>query len=124
MRPLMLTNKQVNNKFIAPDWLSSDNFFTMAAEDTCNLILSEIRRSKLNFQIQETPYSAYICLRKKFRNNFQKNTPSNHHVPTCASPPKNSQSQASEDLVKVVAENVALKQQTEILEETFKKAKN
>ena len=39
--------------------------------EACESILSELRNSGLNFVLQETPYSAYITIRKKFRRGFQ-----------------------------------------------------
>ena len=37
------------------------------AIETCESVLSEIRNSRLNFLVQETPYSAFITIREKFR---------------------------------------------------------
>ena len=44
------------------------------ALETCNTILSSLRTSGLNFIVQETPYSAYITIRKKFCNGFVVNS--------------------------------------------------
>ena len=38
---------------------------------TCENILSLLRKSGLNFVSQETPFSAYLTIRKKFFKNFQ-----------------------------------------------------
>ena len=40
------------------------------AQETCTSVLSSLRMSGLNFVIQETPFSAYITIRKKFLNGF------------------------------------------------------
>ena len=37
--------------------------------DICDQILQGIRASQINFVISETPYSAQICLRKRFLKN-------------------------------------------------------
>ena len=42
---------------------------TMAAE-ACDALMSFIKMSKLDFFIQETPYSSFITIRKKFRKGF------------------------------------------------------
>ena len=39
---------------------------TYLPEDSCNMILSSIRNSNLHFMVQESPYSVYVTLRKKF----------------------------------------------------------
>ena len=44
------------------------------ANETCNTILSSLRKSGLNFIAQETPYSAYVTIRKKFCNGFVVNS--------------------------------------------------
>ena len=44
------------------------------AIETCNTILSFLRKSGLNFIVQETPYSAYITIRKKFCSGFVVNS--------------------------------------------------
>ena len=40
----------------------------MAAEKACNEIFDKIRKSKLNFLLSETPYSAQLTIRKSFVN--------------------------------------------------------
>ena len=40
------------------------------AQETCSSVLSSLRRSGLKFVIHETPFSAYITIRKKFLNGF------------------------------------------------------
>ena len=40
------------------------------ADQACDQILTNLRKSGLNFVIQETPFSAYITIRKKFCNGF------------------------------------------------------
>ena len=43
--------------------------------DICEQILQEIRASQINYVISETPYSAQICLRKRFlKNHSPQNT--------------------------------------------------
>ena len=46
------------------------------ATTVCMNILEEIRSSNLNFEISETPYSAYISLRKRFVKEFVPNSKS------------------------------------------------
>ena len=38
----------------------------MSANSVCNQVLQIIKESKLNFLINETPYSAFVTIRKKF----------------------------------------------------------
>ena len=64
-----MTNKQTRNKRreFAERLDSSD--FTMAtteARETCSKVLETLKKSQLNFFLQETPYSAFITIRKKF----------------------------------------------------------
>ena len=44
------------------------------AIENCNTILSSLRKSGLNFIVQETPYSAYITIRKNFCSGFVVNS--------------------------------------------------
>ena len=44
---------------------------TLGPIEACENILSKIRMSGLNFVVQETPYSAYVTIRKKFSRGFQ-----------------------------------------------------
>jgi hypothetical protein len=69
----------------------------MAAE-VCMEILEEIRASSLNFVISETPYSAYISLRKRFVKN---------------SVPKSKSSLLSQSEFQLQVENEALKKQVQ-----------
>ena len=43
------------------------NLTMASAEDACSQVIQDIRETCLNFQVQETPYSAFICLRKSFK---------------------------------------------------------
>ena len=38
----------------------------MNPDQTCELLLSQIRNSNLNFSLSETPFSASLCIRKTF----------------------------------------------------------
>ena len=42
---------------------------TMVADEAFNLVLEQIRNSKLNFQLQMSPFSAWISLKKSFIKN-------------------------------------------------------
>ena len=42
-----------------------------SAHDVCCTVLNAIRSSHLDFYLQETPYSAFITIRKKFIKTFQ-----------------------------------------------------
>ena len=41
------------------------------ANETCEKALRSIKRSQLNFLLQETPYSVFITIRKRFIKNFK-----------------------------------------------------
>ena len=45
----------------------------MDANNTCEFLLKQIKSSNLNFMLQETPYSAYLTIRKSFIKNFNTN---------------------------------------------------
>ena len=49
--------------------------------DTCELILSHVRSSCLNFAIQETPFSVYLTLRKSF-SQVQRRYPTSDNSPS------------------------------------------
>ena len=38
-----------------------------SADDTYSQVIQDIRKSCLNFQVQEAPYSAFICPQKSFK---------------------------------------------------------
>ena len=42
----------------------------LKALESCTTILSSLRKSGLHFVVQETPFSAYITIRKKFHKGF------------------------------------------------------
>ena len=44
---------------------------TNSALATCSNVLDTIKSSQLDFYLQETPYSAFITIRKKYVKNFQ-----------------------------------------------------
>ena len=47
-------------------------------QKSCNTILENVRSSKLNFSIQETPYSLFLTIRKSFTKNFLNHQPEPH----------------------------------------------
>jgi hypothetical protein len=51
----------------------------MSPDFECGKILFSLKMSRLNFLVKETPYSAYITIRKKFikENNQNQNTHAN-----------------------------------------------
>ena len=42
----------------------------ITAVESCEMVLQALKSSKLNFSLQETPYSAYITVRKRFQRNL------------------------------------------------------
>ena len=42
-----------------------------SAEKVCGQILICLKMSKLNYMVKETPFSAYVTIRKKFLNSYQ-----------------------------------------------------
>ena len=46
----------------------------ISPQETCDKILAEIRASNLHFMIQESPYSIYLTLRKKYTKNASKHS--------------------------------------------------
>jgi hypothetical protein len=68
------------------------------ATEVCMEIFEEIRASSLNFVISETPYSAYISIRKRFVKNFV---------------PKSKSSLSSQSECQLQVENEALKKQVQ-----------
>ena len=44
---------------------------TSSAHDTCYKVINAIRSSHLDFHLQETPYSVFVTIRKKFIKTFQ-----------------------------------------------------
>ena len=83
-------------------------------QDYCDKILAEIRSSNLHYLVQESPYSVYLTLRKKFTQNV----------------PKVFNSQISSDvndstkanLIEAEKELVAAKDTIEVLESKLKMA--
>ena len=55
---LDLTNKQKQ--------LIQKNVFTMDPNQTCDLLLSYLKKSNLNFSLSESPFAATIYLKKSF----------------------------------------------------------
>ena len=45
---------------------NSDQDMSLKSENVFNAIIEGIKKSKLNFQLQQSPYSAVISLKKKF----------------------------------------------------------
>ena len=54
--------------------------------ETCELILSHVRSSCLNFAIQETPFSVYLTLRKSF-SQVQRRYPTSDNSPSLIASP-------------------------------------
>ena len=42
-----------------------------SAEKACGQVLICLKMSKLNYMVKETPFSAYVTIRKKFLNSYQ-----------------------------------------------------
>ena len=49
-------------------------------EDYCRKLMGEIQSSNLNYLTQETPYSLYITVRKKFTKDAQPYTPAKSSI--------------------------------------------
>ena len=49
------------------DISDSETNLTMYCDTTFNRILEEVKSSKLNFHLQQSPYSAFISLKKSFQ---------------------------------------------------------
>ena len=45
----------------------------MSVEMACGQILFSLKTSKLNYMVKETPFSAYVTIRKKFVKNLSNN---------------------------------------------------
>ena len=45
--------------------MSGEKVFNFSAEYACGQLLFHLKHSKLNYLLKETPYSAYITIRKK-----------------------------------------------------------
>ena len=50
-----------------------------SANFACGQILFSLKSSKLNYVVKETPYSAYITIRKKFLKSFEQSETDNIH---------------------------------------------
>ena len=64
----------------------ADKFST--PQDFCDKILSEIRDSNLHFLVQESPFSIYLTLRKKFTQKPAKNSSPKTHEPNLDAVPR------------------------------------
>ena len=81
----------------------------VSPQDVCQQLLHQLRLSNLNFLISETPYSANICLRKRFVKD-----PKNHTILPDAKPLSNSNEKILENQIHaLVNENSTLKSQIE-----------
>jgi chromosome segregation protein len=83
----------------------------MDAISTCEIILNQLKATNLNFVLQETPFSAFITIRKSFIKSFHRNVPGKQ----LSSEKKNQLS--DENIKALVAEN-------EFLKSELKKEKN
>ena len=52
----------------------------LKALESCTTILSSLRKSGLHFVVQETPFSAYLTIRKKFHKGFISLSPTQNEV--------------------------------------------
>ena len=80
-------------------------------QQSCDLILQQIRTSHLNFAIQETPYSIFLTIRKSFTKSFQ-----NHVLQNQADPNSEKVSELKSDLENLLDENKSLVTKIEVLE--------
>ena len=74
---------------------------------SCEPIFSAVRNSKLNFNLQETPFSFYLSIRKSFTKNQTPEVQSSNSVALLA------KSELERDFESVKVENKALKAQHE-----------
>ena len=51
----------------------SNSKYSSSPQKSCHAVLQSLRSSSLIFYIQESPYSAYITIRKRFRKDVQSN---------------------------------------------------
>ena len=79
---------------------------------SCEQVLSLLRKTGLNFVSQETPYSVYLTIRKKFAKDFQN--------PTLYCNEENSEKK----IYKLENENVCLRNDLEKNVHEFEKVKN
>ena len=87
-----------------------------SAHLNCENLLQALRRSNLNFIINESPYSAQICIRKRFLRETQR-------IPyPQTSVAENSDFNLKEKLEKCEAEREILKSESSILQEKLAKA--
>ena len=75
----------------------------MDAKTTCELILKQLKASNLNFLLQETPYSAFITIRKSLIKNLSSVPSSIFH------PVSDSVETLNQKIEPLVTENLCLK---------------
>ena len=108
----MLTYKKKNMK----EYISSDNFNPeMLAAQAFDIILGRIQRSNLNFQMQVSPLSAQISLKKS----LIKDRSGSFILPSStlqvtASSPSSLISSSNNDLPNLVARNISLEKKFSI----------
>ena len=56
----------------------------MSPQDQCNKILAQVHASQLHFLVQESPFSLYLTVRKKFTQKIPKSTGGKETVDTSA----------------------------------------
>ena len=78
---------------------------------SCEPIFSAVRNSKLNFNLQETPFSFYLSIRKSYTKNQTPEVQSSNSVPLLAN------SELERDFESVKVENKDLKAQLQSLEQ-------
>ena len=52
----------------------STNVNSSSPQESCQEVLQTLRSSNLIFMVQESPYSAYITIRKRFRKDAQQSS--------------------------------------------------
>ena len=100
------------------------------AQNTCENLVNQIKNSKLNFFISETPYSVNICMKKRFIKEFSSNNSFLLQEIDVLSSDSEKSNLIEENKVlklqleKSQAENVADKKVIEMLEEKMEKAES
>ena len=75
----------------------------------CGQIIFNIKSSKLNYLVKETPYSLYITVRKKFVNNVKETSPNSSNI----------SKEKSENEIVLRQENCALKEKLKDLKTSY-----
>ena len=53
----------------------------MSVDKTCEHLIRQVCTSKLDYHINQTPYSIYLSIRKKFVKDYKPNYPENQALP-------------------------------------------